>query len=80
MPDHLSRLQTGEDLTDIEDDLLDANLFRVEATPKYLEEITNFLEEGKAPKYLSTNKNVIVNKCDSCQTMGLPLWNNEISL
>jgi hypothetical protein len=55
-PDHLSRLETGEDLTGIEDDFPDANLFRVEAVPKELEEIANFLEEGKAPDDLPTNK------------------------
>jgi hypothetical protein len=47
-PDHLSRLETREDLTGIDDDLPDAHLFRVEAAPKDLEDISNFLEEGKA--------------------------------
>jgi hypothetical protein len=55
-PDHLSRLETGEDLTGIDDDLPDAHLFRVEVAPKYLEDISNFLEEGKAPEDLPTNK------------------------
>jgi hypothetical protein len=49
-PDHLSRLETGEDPTDIEDDLPDAHLFHVEATPKYLEEIKNFWKRGRHPK------------------------------
>jgi hypothetical protein len=40
----------------IDDDLPDANLFRVEAVPKELEEIANFLEEGKAPEDLPANK------------------------
>jgi hypothetical protein len=50
----------GRTRLDIEDDLPDAHLFCVEATPKYLEEITNFLEEGKAPEDLSTNKKKVL--------------------
>lgn len=49
-----------EDPTDIEDDLLDTHLFCVEATPKDLEEIANFLKEGKAPEDLSANKNKVL--------------------
>jgi hypothetical protein len=52
----MSRLETREDPNGIEDDLIDAHLFSFEATPKYLEEITNFLEEGKAPEDLSAKK------------------------
>jgi hypothetical protein len=54
--DHLSRLETREDLTRIDDELPYVNLFRVEAVSKELEEIVNFLEEGKSPEDLSTNK------------------------
>jgi hypothetical protein len=50
----------GEDPTDIDDDLLDAHLFWVEAAPKDLEDITNLLEKGKALEDLSTNKNKVV--------------------
>ena len=32
-PDHLSRIESGEDLIGIEDDLSDAHLFMVEAIP-----------------------------------------------
>jgi hypothetical protein len=53
-------METGEDPTDIEDDLPDAHLFHVEAAPKYLEEIENFLEEGKEVEYLPTNKNKVL--------------------
>ena len=38
--DHLSRIDTGEELTRVEDDLPDAHLFRIEAVPAELEEIT----------------------------------------
>jgi hypothetical protein len=56
-PDHLSQLEIGEDSTCIDDDLLDAHLFRVKDAPKDLENIVNLLEEGKAPEDLPTNKN-----------------------
>jgi hypothetical protein len=55
-PDHLSGLEIGEYLIGIEDYFPDANLFIVEAFPKEIEEISNFLEEGKAPDDLPTNK------------------------
>jgi hypothetical protein len=59
-PDHLSRLEMGEDPTDIEDDLSDAHLFCIEAAPKDLEEIKIFLEEGKAPEDLPANKKKVL--------------------
>jgi hypothetical protein len=56
----MSRIKMGEDLTSIEDDLLDAHLFHIEAAPKYLEEVDFFLEEGKASKDLPTNKKKVL--------------------
>jgi hypothetical protein len=50
----------GEDPTDIEDDLLDAHLFHIEAAPKDLEEIEKKLEEGKAPEDLPANKKKVL--------------------
>ena len=38
-PDHLSRIDTGEEPTGVDDDLPDAHLFRIEAVPEELEEI-----------------------------------------
>jgi hypothetical protein len=49
-----------EDPTNIEDDLPDAHLFCVKETPKDLNKIENFLEEGKAPKDISTNKKKVL--------------------
>ena len=40
----------------IHDDPPNAHLFRVKAAPKDLEDISNFLEEGKALEDLPTNK------------------------
>jgi hypothetical protein len=45
-PDHLSRLESGESGGEIDDHLPDAYLFRVEAIPEYLEDITVFLSTG----------------------------------
>ena len=49
-PDHLSRINTGEEPTGVEDDLPDAHLFWIEAVPVELEEIAYFLEYGQAPE------------------------------
>ena len=59
-PDHLSHIDTGEELTGIEDDFPDAHLFRIEAVPKELEEIAQFLETGQAPEGLNTKKKQIL--------------------
>ena len=56
-PDHLSRIDTGEDPTRVEDDLPDAQLFRIEFVPIEMEEIAQFLENGQAPKGMSTKRN-----------------------
>ena len=42
-PDHLSRIDTGEELTGVEDDLSDAHLFQIKVVPAELEEIAQFL-------------------------------------
>ena len=45
-PDHLSRIDIGEEPTGVDDDLLDAHLFCIEVVPVELEEIAQFLEKG----------------------------------
>ena len=42
-PDHLSRLEKGENGGSLDDQLSNANLFRVEAIPDYLEQIAVYL-------------------------------------
>ena len=59
-PDHLSRIDIGEELTRVEDDLLDAQLFRREVVPAKLEEISQFLENGQAPEMMNTKKKQIL--------------------
>ena len=55
-PDHLSRINTGEEPTGVDDDLPDAHLFWIEEFPVELEEIDQFLENGHAPEGMSTKK------------------------
>ena len=59
-PDHLSRLEIGEEVIGIEDELSDAHLFKLEAVPQELSDIARFLEEGKAPEELSERQNKIL--------------------
>ena len=56
----MSRVELGEDLTRIEDDLLDAHLFRVEAIPSELADIGQYLQEWKAPKHYSEKRKKIL--------------------
>ena len=55
-PDHLSRIDTGEEPTRVEYDLPYAHLFRIEAILAMLEEIAQFLKDGQAPEGMSTKK------------------------
>ena len=56
----MSRIESGEDPTGIEDDLLDAHLFRVEAIPLELAEIGQYLQEEKAPDHYSEKRKKIL--------------------
>ena len=55
-PDHLSRIDTREEPTGVEDELPIAHLFRMETVPVELEEIAQFLGNGKAPEGMSMKK------------------------
>ena len=46
--------------TGVEDDQLDVHLFRIAVVPSKLEEITQFLENGQAPKGMSNKKKKIL--------------------
>lgn len=48
-PDHLSRLESGEELADLEDSLPDAQLFSIQIIDDYFADIIEFLTTGKAP-------------------------------
>ncbi len=55
-PYHLSRLDTGEEPTNIEDSLPDAQLFSIKMADEYFEEIIQFLTTGTAPSDLTTQQ------------------------
>ena len=48
-PDHLSRIETGEEPTNIEDGFPYAQLFGVEMVVDYYEQIIKFLATRKMP-------------------------------
>ena len=54
------RIDIGEELIRVEDDLLDAHLFQIEAVPIELEEIAQFIENGQAPEGMSTKEKQIL--------------------
>ena len=54
-PDHLSRIETSEEPTNIEDGLLDAQLFKVDMVDDYYDQIVQFLAMGTTPKDLTTS-------------------------
>ena len=57
---HLSRIETGEEPTNIEDGLLDAQLFRVEMVDDYYEKIIQFLAMGTSTEELTTCQKEVV--------------------
>lgn len=54
VPDHLSRLESGELGGSLDDQLLDSDLFRTEAVPDYLEDISNFPSAIQCPSHYTT--------------------------
>lgn len=53
-PDHLLRLEIGENDGAIDDRLPNVDLFKIEAIPDHLEDITTFLTMGRFPKGYTT--------------------------
>jgi hypothetical protein len=59
--DHLSRMETRESGGPVDDQLLDAYLFHIEAIPEYLSDIALFLTTRKYLKdYFATQKRHMV--------------------
>ena len=48
-PDHLSRLDSGEDPSNLDDNLPDAPLFSIQIVDEYYDDIIQFLTTGVAP-------------------------------
>ena len=55
-PDHLSRIESGEELSNIDDELPDAKLFRVEMVDDHYKQIVQFLGIEKSPKDFTTSQ------------------------
>ena len=55
-PNHLSCIETGEELTNIDDGFPDAQLFRVDIADDYYAPIIQFLATGAAPEDMSTSQ------------------------
>ena len=57
VPDHLPTIEIREYAVKIDDELLDAHLFRVEGILMELKNISQFSDQGQAPKEMSKMKN-----------------------
>ena len=70
--DHLSRLESGEEPTSLEDNLPDAQLFSIHITNDYFKDITKFLTNGIAPSEYSANqkKQLVVREVDFTMITG----------
>ena len=55
-PHHLSRIETGEGPTNIEDGLSDLQLFRIDMADDYYDQIIQFLATRVASEYFSTSQ------------------------
>ena len=54
--DHLSRIETCEEPTNIEDDLPDVQLFRINMVDEYYDQIIQFFPTGTTTKDLTTSE------------------------
>jgi hypothetical protein len=61
-PDHLSRVTNGEELMNLEDNFLDAQLFSIQIIDEYIENIIQYLSMSIAPQEYNTaqKKNLVV--------------------
>ena len=55
-PDHLSRIEIGEEPTNIEEGFPDAQLFRIDMVDDYYDQIIHFLATGTALEDLTTSQ------------------------
>jgi len=60
-PDHLSRIEIGEEPTNLEEGLLDMQLFTVRVADNYFVDIIHFLTTGMTPnRYTNQQKELVV--------------------
>ena len=55
-PDHLSKIETGEKPTNLEDNLPNAQLFSIQIVDDYFRDIIEFLMTGTAPEEFTTQQ------------------------
>lgn len=58
-PDHLSRIETGEEPTNLEEGLLDAQLFSVCVANNHFADIIHFLTIGTNPEGIESTEEII---------------------
>ena len=65
-PDHLSRLESREEPTSLDESLLDAQLFSIQMVDDYCQDIVQFLSTGFAPSEMTTQqkKHLVVKAVD----------------
>ena len=74
-PSHLSRLERGEEPSNLDDDLPDAQLFLVIIVDEYFEEITHFFNTTMAPEwYTIVHKKLLVVKVMDYQLIAGQLY------
>ena len=73
--DHLSKIKIGEEPTNIEEGLSDAQLFKVDVADDYYDQIIQFLATGVAPADFSTiQKKRLVVKASNFQLLAQKLY------
>jgi len=82
VPDHLSRIETGEEPTYLEEGLPDAQLFAVHIVDGHFEDIIHFLTTGTAQEgyTVQQNKELVVRATDFSVIAGnlYKMGSNEI--
>jgi len=74
-PNHLSRLENGESRGSLDDKIPNADIFRVEAIPNYLNEIATYLTVGKFPEqYTPVQRRHLVDQAAECQLIARHLY------
>jgi hypothetical protein len=65
-PNHLSRIETGEEPTNVEDNLPDAQLFSIQIADDYFRDIIEFLMTRTAPEEftMQQKKQLVVKATD----------------
>ena len=74
-PEHLSRIESGEEPTSLEDNLLDAQLFEITAFDNQYQDIIHLLTTGFAPaKFTIAQKKQLVTRVADFQLIAGHLY------